>query len=150
MKIVATRLAQPKWRASGPLRVLEESLHLWLHVEDGSRNGWLALDLPAGWTTDGASIPKAARWFAGHPFDEDLQLGFIWHDALYATHYQSRAFADALYKACLEYEGVGFFKRNAHYYALRVGGRAAWEDESLNEIRAARHAIGYAETWEGK
>lgn len=150
MKVIAAGGSKLRWREQGPLRLLEEPAHLWLQVQDGKREGHLALALPAGWVTDGASIPKAFRWFVGHPFDEELQLGFIWHDAIYATHYETRAFADALYKACLVYEGVGLIKRNAHYLALRAGGRAAWEDESLNEIRAARHAIGYSETWEGK
>jgi hypothetical protein len=106
--------------------------------------------LPCGWVTDGASIPKGFRWFAGHPFDQDLQLAYIWHDALYATHYQSRAFADALYEALLEEQGVGYMRRKAHYYALRMGGDKAWKDESVNEISSARKSISMMEEWKGR
>jgi len=151
MKVIKAGGGKPQWRGEDrPLRVLDKPLSLWLEIEDGSRKGHLCLDLPAGWTTDGASIPKAFRWFAGHPFDEDMQLAFLWHDALYATHYESRAFADALYVACLAYEGVGYMRRKAQYYALRMGGGNAWRDESINEITAARKGIGYSEEWRGK
>ena len=150
MKVIAAGGDKPRWRESGSLRLLENPISMWIQIEDGTRHGNLAVEIPAGWITDGASIPKAFRWFAGHPFDENLQLGFIWHDMFYATHYETRAFADALYKACLVYEGVGIFKRNAHYLALRGWGDSAWKDELINEIQASRSAITYSEIWRGK
>lgn len=150
MKILQNNAQDPKWRKHGNMRVLEEPIILSLHVSDGPRTGWLRVDLPAGWATDGASVPHAFRWFAGHPFDQELQTAFMWHDAIYAGHFNSRAFADALYEALLADAGVSWIKRKMHYQALRIGGGSAWKDESVNEIQAARRSIGWLEEWMGK
>jgi len=42
--------------------------------------------IPAGFVFDGASIPRFAWSFIGHPFDEHLRIGACIHDWIFTTH----------------------------------------------------------------
>ena len=80
----------------------------------------------SGFKTDGASVPAAFRWFVS-PFAGAHAPAAVIHDALYATHYTTRKWADEAFLAALEECGVGWFKRYAMYAAVRVGGSSPWE-----------------------
>lgn len=80
--------------------------------------GWM-FTVPAGTSTDGASIPRV--------------YAALVHDYLYGGGGPScvtRADADAIYRALLVALGWGSFRAGVEYYALRLFGGSHWTERT--------------------
>lgn len=95
-----------------------------------------------GFTTDGASVPRAL-WWLYPPFGDDYENAAVLHDYLYRHATQrlesggfeyygsdgghiSRAEADALMREVMEVDGFRRTGRAVVYRSVRVGGGGAW------------------------
>jgi hypothetical protein len=89
---------------------------------DGTR-----IEVPVGFTTDGASVPPWAqvvtRW---DPWADPQRWAGVVHDWLYTQPGITKDYADDVFKALLRSEGAGWLKANAMYLAVKVGGGAAY------------------------
>lgn len=93
-------------------------------VADGKR---LAVTVGKGFHCDGLSIPRVAWVFVGHPLKGDALPAGLIHDALYASEAIARVNADLWFRALLKINGVGVWRRNRMYYAVRNWGWAVWK-----------------------
>jgi hypothetical protein len=108
--------------------VLEDDDRFWILGDalvldvDGER-----LEIPAGYTTDGASVPGWAQPLTGwEPWEDPQRWAGIVHDWLYTQKGVSKARADRVFEAVLASEGAGWLKRKAMYAAVVVGGGPAY------------------------
>ena len=91
----------------------------------------LPFTVPAGFITDGASIPRFLWRICGHPMSTKRLPVAIFHDYLYAGVLPfSREDADQIYRDGL-IKPLGFprWKANLEYYALRLFGGSHWKGE---------------------
>jgi hypothetical protein len=90
--------------------------------------GWGDVLVPAGATTDLASIPRPV-WSLFPPDGEWVEAAVV-HDYLYRTKglqgRYSRAQADAVLRDAMADLGVAGWKRAAIYAAVRIGGKGGW------------------------
>ena len=85
--------------------------------------------VPAGFESDGASVPRLL-WGVVFPRDDRQALfGAIMHDFIYRTHPPkwTRADADELFLYLLQQGGVPYVRRIRAYIGVRLFGRKAWE-----------------------
>jgi len=95
--------------------------------------------VPAGFRTDGASIPRVFWSTTGSPFNPDFSAASLIHDFGYKHGYiyiiehgkqkflpLSRKEHDKLFRDNLKIAGVGLYTRNKMYYGVRAGGWKAW------------------------
>jgi hypothetical protein len=92
---------------------------------DGSR-----IDVPAGFVTDLASVPRwpIVYWLAGGTATKSSVL----HDWLYRNK-AGRKYADEVFLAAMEAEGMPWWRRNAMYAALRAFGSTSYEEKIEQE-----------------
>jgi hypothetical protein len=98
------------------IRLLED-------LEVDTRVGRLLI--PAGFESDGASIPKVARALVGSPFEFEYLAAAIVHDALYRKgmfDQVSRAEADLVFRDLMWNTKVAKWKVPLFYAAVRAGG----------------------------
>ncbi|WP_052362356.1 DUF1353 domain-containing protein [Geminisphaera colitermitum] len=94
------------------------------------------IDLPTGFFTDLASIPRLF-WRVFPPAGKYTAAAII-HDFLYANQSTeenksdnillTRAEADAIFLEAMEALGVNWLTRSTIYRAVRMGGGGAWRD----------------------
>jgi len=87
--------------------------------DDGGEDTPISITVPAGFATDLASVPRlpVVHWlFAGR-----ARRSAIVHDWLYEQRYP-RQWADAVFRAAMQTEQVGFFHRWAMWAGVRIGG----------------------------
>ena len=82
--------------------------------------------VPAGFITDGASIPRWLWRLCGHPFEEPRLYAAVLHDYFYQTHAMGRAKCDALFRDIQRALGRGTFVTALEYRALRLFGGSHW------------------------
>jgi hypothetical protein len=84
----------------------------------------LLLTEAAGNSWDGATIPPACWSVIGHPLEADFRWASLWHDRLceHTDTIEQRGFADAVFLELLRQSGVGFWRRWAMWFAVRVYG----------------------------
>lgn len=86
--------------------------------------------VPAGFLSDGASIPQLAHSIVGHPFDEYLESA-VWHDYLYAKDSNplgfSRKQADNFLRETMWNRDIPVWKVAAFHMAVRAGGWRSWK-----------------------
>ncbi len=94
------------------------------------------VEIPTGFTTDGASVPawaqRVTRW---KPWADPQRWPGVVHDWLYSQAGVTKARADSMFRALLASEGAGWFKRKAMYTAVVVGGGSAYR---ANQARGPR------------
>ena len=88
---------------------------LWELVEDW--NG-----IPAGYPTDGASVPRFLWRVLGPPFEADTIAAAIKHDWEYDRDMKSRAEIDAEFYHDLREHGVGIFRASLYWLGVRLFG----------------------------
>lgn len=96
------------------------------------------IKVKAGLIYDGASIPKLFWNLIGSPFTGKYRVASLVHDALYASEGLDRKKCDEVFLDLMEQDGVGYFKRYAMYWAVRLGGGLVWKrhtDESVMESK---------------
>lgn len=91
------------------------------------------LCIPAGFTCDGASIPKCLWPILGSPFVGLHRGGCILHDFLYAIGYKNRKFSDYAMYSVMREDGTGWVKANLIYTGVRMGGWPFFKKEKKNE-----------------
>lgn len=91
--------------------------------------------VPAGFLTDGASIPRFAWFTTGTPYDPRHIRAAVVHDYLYQVNRITRLEADAIFRALLIQDGVSRYQASKMYWALRVGGWAAWRRYRRGEAK---------------
>lgn len=84
--------------------------------------------VPAGFKTDGASIPRFLWSFIGSPFNGAYRLPALFHDAAYCTPGVKRAEADRMFYDAMREEGVSFVKAQLMWAGVRVGGAAPYAE----------------------
>ena len=88
------------------------------------------LSVPAGFRSDGASVPRFF-WRVVFPPGDALALrAAILHDYVYRTHPEgwSRADADRLFLAVMILDGVPVRRALMAWAGVRIGGGKAWEE----------------------
>lgn len=99
------------------------------------------LDAPAGFVSDGASIPRAAWSLVGGPWDGKYRNAAVVHDVGCVTHkYPSKVTHRLFYEAMID-SGVANTLALTMYYAVIVGG-PSWLEvatvEAKNEATLSR------------
>lgn len=82
--------------------------------------------VPAGFITDGASIPAILWSLIGSPFTGDYRLPAIFHDCAYCTAGVRRGEADRMFYDAMREAGVSGLKAALMYAAVRIGGGAPY------------------------
>lgn len=100
------------WRLIKPLVYIDERGVQWT--------------VPAGFETDGASIPRLFWRVVGHPMSDYLESAVV-HDYLYSCGIVTRERADEMFEKAMQSQGIGWTRRNAMWSAVRVGGRWAYK-----------------------
>jgi len=83
------------------------------------------IEVPAGFISDGASIPKAARKLVGDPFSFEYLHAAVIHDALYRQGFLdhiTRAQADLIFRDLMWNTKAPTWKIPPFYAAVRLGG----------------------------
>lgn len=86
--------------------------------------------------------------------DEQKSLIYLFHDLCYTPcdycsgeHPVTRALADEFLRDGLEWAGMGKFKRNLVYYAVRTFGNGAYEED---DHLTATNRMLFTFTWQAK
>lgn len=84
--------------------------------------------VPAGFTTDGASIPRPFRWICGDPMERPRVFAALLHDWLYTggTSRLGRLESDRVYFAMLRHFGVSETRAFVEFLAVRAFGWSHW------------------------
>jgi hypothetical protein len=85
-------------------------------------------EVPKGFLTDGASIPKGFWWLTGPPNLPRYQRATLLHDYLYRNTIGTQKNADDLFLELLKLNGVSRFKRGVMWAGLRAFGWLYWRD----------------------
>lgn len=86
--------------------------------------GTKIIEVPIGFITDGASVPRVF-WSLFSPAGSYLGAAVI-HDYLYHTKMFSRELCDKIFLEAMKAAGVGFLTRQTVYAAVRLGGWVAY------------------------
>lgn len=101
--------------------------NMWKLLEDFQVPIGPQLIVPKDTLTDLASIPKCLRWFIDNDEDGVIQSA-VTHDYIYAVDikprwYTTKASADKLFYNLLRYYGMGYFKAQTAYIAVKLFGK---------------------------
>lgn len=97
-----------------------------------SRIGWLTV--PAGFLTDGASVPRIF-WNIFSPTGSYFEAALT-HDYLYSNvskWHIDRAMADKIFLDAMGEIGVGWLTRKTIYRAVRLGGWKGYKKSKLQD-----------------
>lgn len=97
-----------------------------------------AVVIRKGLVTDGASIPRFFWRFIGHPMMQWLLPHALPHDALYAAEALSRSECDDFLLTSMKLADVPWWKRNAIWSAVRLGGWAVWNKHTTDGVILSR------------
>ena len=87
------------------------------------------LTVPAGFESDGASVPRFFWRVVFPPGDSQALLAAIFHDYIYRTHpgEWTRADTDRLFLVLLIIGGVPIRRALLAYYGVRLFGSQCWQ-----------------------
>lgn len=118
--------------------------HLWIEPTDETREFFLCKELrvssdiigdfviPAGFVTDGASIPIGLRWL--FPFGGRKMVAAVVHDWLYGANICTKEDADLVFKELMEYKEVEPLRVLILYNGVHYLGGSAWTEESTKTL----------------
>ncbi len=111
--------------------------------------GW-RVDVPRGFVTDGASIPRLLWPLIGHPLSGEFLQAAIVHDllchhAFLLKSYEHRVMADAFFFWLLAQLHVPYWKQALMYVAVRLWGRWTYEPRSLEHFLEVTLMKDYAD-----
>jgi hypothetical protein len=86
------------------------------------------IDVPAGFVTDFASIPRQL-WALASPHGFYSRASII-HDFLYWDQRCTREQADRIMLIAMQESAVSFAERQAIYAGVRAGGQSSWDDNA--------------------
>lgn len=102
------------------------------------------VDVPEGYRSDLASIPRIARPFLDRLEGRTAGPAVV-HDWLYSTHHVPRWLADAIFAEALAANGVGRTKRRIMWAAVRFGGWRGWKKDFWLAQPACQRALVLAQ-----
>ena len=79
-------------------------------------------EVPKGFMTDGASIPRLLWTCIGDPFGKHYRRPAALHDYLYSIPSFNRALADSMFYESMRVEGLRIHKAAAMWAAVRLFG----------------------------
>lgn len=91
------------------------------------KKGGDTIVVPAGFVTDGASIPSFAWSIIGGPMTGKYVAAAILHDWLYHIKTYSRERSDLIFLEAMAVLKVSKLKRNIIYWMVRIFGHWAWK-----------------------
>lgn len=98
--------------------------------------------VPAGFVTDGGSIPRVCWALIGPPMgDISWSSPFVLHDWLYATGQESRDVCDGLLYESGRASGGWWMKAQTIYWAVRAAGWAFYK-EAKRALKAFARSFG--------
>jgi len=99
-------------------RMLTQTFKVRVLLSDGSL---LFINVPEGYVTDGASIPRAFHTIY-HPFATESFWASVVHDYIYShLHFKlSKQFADSLFREMIRINGGSWLMRESFYRAVRL------------------------------
>lgn len=91
---------------------------------------YLDITVPAGFESDGASVPRLFWRLVFPPTDTTALRAAVIHDWIYRTHPAgwTRAAADDLFYDLLIEDGVPRWRAWLAWSGVRLGGGSAWKD----------------------
>ena len=100
----------------------------WVLVADfHAKVDGMAFTVPAGFVTDGASIPRFLWRLCGHPLETRRFPIAVLHDWLYEADLGlTRQQVDEIYRDGLLSLGYGKWTAATEYYAIRLFGGSRW------------------------
>jgi len=104
------------------------------HVDSAASMSFVVV--PAGTTTDGASIPRLLWRVCGHPLQAPRVYAALFHDFLYRNGWKfgiDRKAADECYYALLRHFGIAAWRAGIEYYTLRLFGARHYKKEKSEE-----------------
>lgn len=107
-----------------PLRLEADRPGYWVLLSPLIWDGEERYEVPAGFITDLASIPRVFRWLLEQ--NGGSRRAAVLHDYLYRTHVTSRAQADELFSKALKAEGVNPIGGFLYWAGVRLGGWAVY------------------------
>lgn len=118
-RLELTPIGRRRWELLAPL--------MYLATDAGAG----AVIVPAGFTTDFASIPRAL-WWLYLPYGDTWGEAAVIHDWLYATQLLEewqfpRKWADQMFLEGMTVLGANWFRRTVMYQAVRLCAGAAWK-----------------------
>lgn len=117
---------------SGPVRAewSDDGLHMVVINElaytDPDARVW---KVPAGFVTDGASIPAELWSLIGSPFTGKYRVAAVFHDAAYRTLGVARGDADNMLREASLELGCEHWRADAIYEGVRLGGLASYVED---------------------
>lgn len=111
------------------LWILGETMEIFVNTPEAHT----VITIPAGFVTDGASVPYLAQVLTGwKPWDEPQRWAAIAHDWLYCDPKCFKSTADRIFRAVLVAEGSSRFRAWIMYLAVKFfGGQAYREDQRI-------------------
>ena len=126
---------------SGPVRTVwaDDGMHMAIIDEltytDPDGRQW---KVPAGFVTDGASIPQELWSLIGSPFTGRYRVAAVFHDAAYAALGVARGDADNMLREAALELGCEHWRADAIYEGVRVGGLSSYAaDQKAAGTRSA-------------
>ena len=99
----------------------------------------LVIDVPAGFVTDFASIPRGL-WTLVSPHGFYSRASII-HDFLYWDQRCTRDQADRIMLIAMEESTVGLAERKAIYAGVRAGGQSSWDDNATSRAQGMLRTV---------
>jgi hypothetical protein len=82
----------------------------------------IRIKVPAGFQTDGASIPRIFWSIVGHPLNGKHARAAVIHDFMYEAGIYSKENADNTFLEAMKADGVSKIRRTIIYYAVKLFG----------------------------
>ncbi len=105
-----------KRRDSGDVAVLGEPFSIYY--------GFDCITVPAGFSTDFASVPWVARWLISSL--SSIEAAIV-HDYLYIRSGYSKELADAIFLSMMEQDGSPWWRRTLMYQAVKWFGGSSYK-----------------------
>ena len=99
----------------------------------------LVIDVPAGFVTDFASIPRPL-WTLASPHGFYSRASII-HDFLYWDQRCTREQADRIMLIAMQESAVGFAERQAIHAGVRAGGQSSWDDNAAAKAQGMLRTV---------
>jgi hypothetical protein len=106
------------------------------------------VEVPIGFTTDLASIPRALRNLPAFDPNGRSRRPAVVHDWLYQWRGFTKPTADGFLRDAMVAEGCSPADADAFYAAVHWFGQSAWDDDGNRPMVAAFDTVGSFKLWE--
>ena len=98
------------------------------------KKGGTTIDVPVGFVSDGATIPRFAWPIIGSPLTGKYRAAAILHDFLYYSARYSRKRCDEIFLEAMTVLKVNKVKRTIIFWAVRFGAKWSWNKHRKNKF----------------